>query len=184
MARAQARTPLALEMTTLAGAEAWAGLPTARAPGAIRHWRRLIIENLQNFATLSSMKFVVIGLLVFASLSFPADRKRKSKGPDLDVVELSCHRSGNEVYVDGRVRNTGDKNLERLVLLFDFIDTTGAVITTREGGIEEPVLPPDAEAEFHARIPDPIRAVKINVNAQNKGERELNVGRAGPYTIE
>jgi len=132
------------------------------------------------------MKFALIGLLLLlATLSFPAERKRKPKGgPDIEVVELSCHRSAGEVFVDGRVRNTSDKNLPEIRLLFDFVGTGGAVITTREGTVNDPVFEPDTESEFHARIPDPVRAVRLIVNAQTKGERELRVGKPGPYVIE
>ena len=124
-------------------------------------------------------------LLVLASLSFPAERKRKAKGtPDIEVVELSCHRNATDVVIDGRVRNTGDKKIEGLKLLFDFIGTGGQVLSTREGGIDDPVFEPDTEAEFHSRVPDQVRAVRLNINAQTGSERELRVGKPGPYVIE
>ncbi|MCX6620953.1 MAG: hypothetical protein NTY38_07700 [Acidobacteria bacterium] len=186
MALAQALTPLPLEITRFFGAAALIVAPEASAPELHIHSRLLIIATSRFFAKLTSMKFVLIGLmLLLASLSFPAEKKRKPKGgPDIEVIELSCHRTGLDVVVDGRVRNSGDKSIEGLKLLFDFLGTSGAVISTREGGIEDAVFEPDTEAEFHARIPDPVRAVRLIVNAQTRTERELRVGNPGPYVIE
>lgn len=132
------------------------------------------------------MKFALIALLLLlASLSFPSEKKRKSRGaPDVEIVELACHRTATDVVIDGRVRNSGDKRIEGLRLLFDFLTIGGHVVTTREGGIDDPVFEPGSEAEFHSRIPDPVRAVRLRVNAQTGGERELRVGRPGPYVIE
>ncbi|MCC7496143.1 MAG: hypothetical protein IT160_01110 [Bryobacterales bacterium] len=132
------------------------------------------------------MKSVLIGLLlVLASLSFPAEKKRKPKGaPDIELVELSCHRTATDVVIDGRVRNSGDRKIEGLRLLFDFLSIGGHVVTTREGGIDDAEFEPGSEAEFHSRIPDPVRAVRLYVNAQTGSQRDLRVGKPGPYVIE
>lgn len=128
------------------------------------------------------MKRVLLCWLMLATLSFPADKKRK--GPELEILEVNVKRVEETLAVDGRVRNSGEKPIERLTLVVHVNAPGHQLITTQRGTVEEDVLAPRAEAEFHLQLPTPPRAVEVNIEAVDRGERELRVDKTGPYAIE
>ncbi|MGH9722528.1 MAG: hypothetical protein ACRD8O_20140 [Bryobacteraceae bacterium] len=128
---------------------------------------------------------LLILIVIGAVPGAPQARKGKTpKPPDLEVVECSAHRSDGKIAVDGRVRNSGARPIRGLVLIFDFIATGRAVITTQKGSVDEEVLEPGKESVFRMALTDPVRAVEIRVNAVDRNGRELNVAKAGPFPIE
>ncbi len=129
-------------------------------------------------------RLAIISLLL-ASLLYPAQRKRNQpKPPELEVAEVTARRGEGTVSVDGRVRNCGEKKLRGLKLLFDFMDSDRQTITTKNWKIEDVILEPGDETEFHAQLTDPVRAVFFRVNAEDGGGRELRVDKGGPFPVE
>lgn len=131
------------------------------------------------------MKRVVVLLVAFASLLFAADRKRKpGKPPEVEVVEVVVQRVEGKVTLDGLVRNVSESPIEELVLVFDFLEPDDHVVTRKEGPLEEELLEPGQEAVFQFQTRDPVRAVRLQVNAVAKGGRELRVAKPGPFPIQ
>lgn len=117
-------------------------------------------------------------------LSLPAPAKKQPKPPDIQVLETTAKRTGENIDLDGRVRNTGTKPIQGLTLVFDFLAPGKLVITTQKASIDEDILEPGKEAAFHLVLVDPVRAVKYQLSAVDEEERDLRVGNPGPFPIE
>jgi hypothetical protein len=131
------------------------------------------------------MKRLVAVLLVLAALLCAADRKRKpAKPPELEVLEAKAQRVEGRMLVDGRVRNTGEKPIVSLNLLFDFMNTDAQAVTTRRYAFEDEVLGLGQEAGFQLYLADPVRAVTFQVRAETGRGMDLRVAHAGPFPIE
>ena len=131
------------------------------------------------------MKRVVAALLILASLLYSQGKKRKSpKPPDLTMMKVDARRTDMGISIDGKVKNTGEKTLNGVVLLIDFLAPGKEVLTTKNGPVEAEALAPGEEADFRLQINDQNRAVHIRFNAEDKDKRDLRVENAGPFTIE
>src|SRR5713226_3673698 len=124
----------------------------------------------------------VILVVALAVTSIAAEKKRKP--PDIEVLEASGRRGESKVSVDGRVRNTGEKPIKELTLLFDFMAPGRQVVTTQKAAIEEEILEPGKEAAFHMELNAPPRSVEFQINATDGSGRELRVAKPGPFPIE
>ena len=130
------------------------------------------------------MKFVIPVLLALAILLCAEDKKRKpSKDPEIELIEATCQRSGGRVLLDGRIRNTSDRPLRKIVLTFRFMAPGSQVIASKNGPLDQMLLEPGDEAEFHMQVPSPARAVSFDVSVEASG-RELRLDRSGPFPIE
>jgi hypothetical protein len=124
----------------------------------------------------------VILILVLVAGSPAADKKPKP--PEIEVLEASAHRGERKVSLEGRVRNTGEKPIKKLMLLFNFMAPGKQVITTQKGEIDEELLGKGQEASFHMELNDPPRSVEFSIDASDAGSRSLRVGNPGPFPIE
>jgi hypothetical protein len=132
------------------------------------------------------MRRLFVAFFLLATLLSPAAEKRKqARPPELQILEASVRREEGDVKLDVRVKNSGTKPIAGLVLLFDFLAPGNRVITTKRTEPEDgDVLEPGDEAEFNVRVADPVRAVHVRINSEDKDARELRVGNAGPFAIE
>ena len=130
------------------------------------------------------MRLAIPSLFALAILLSAADQKGKPKPPDIELLEARCQRSESRVLVDGLIRNTSGKPLQKVLLTFRFIAPGRNVVATKNAPIEEEFLEPGAEAEFHMQAPDPGRAVEFDVGATDGGNRDLRLSRTGPFRIE
>jgi hypothetical protein len=106
----------------------------------------------------------------------PADAQKKSgqsKPPEIEVIEITVRRQEGNITADGKVRNCGEKPIKSLNILFDFLDSDRSPLTTQRAIIEEEVLAPGDEAEFHAQVPEPPRATHFRVNFEDGGGKWL-----------
>ena len=125
---------------------------------------------------------IILVLWLLAAVSLAADKKKKP--PDVEILEATAHRGETKVTVDGRVRNSGEKPIKELTLLFDFHAPGKQVVATEKGAIDEEVLEPGQEAAFHMEANTPPRSVAFQINAEDGSHRELRVARSGPFPIE
>lgn len=110
--------------------------------------------------------------------------RKTPKPPDVEVAASSARRNEGRIGLDGRVRNSGEKPIASLTLVFDFLDSDGVLLTSQKSAIEEEVLEPGKEAGFHFELDAPPRAIKYRVNAFDGTGRELRVVKGGPFTID
>ena len=123
-------------------------------------------------------------ILVFALVAVSSAADKKKKPPDLEVLEAAAHRGESKVSVEGRVRNSGEKPIKVLTLLFGFMAPGKQPLTTEKGVIDEEVLEPGQEASFHMEAKDPPRSVEFQIGAEDGSGRELRVAKSGPFPIE
>jgi hypothetical protein len=140
------------------------------------------LRNKRILAALSLFVLLVTGAA--AQRQNRQARTRAPKPPDLEVVEASAHRSEGKISLDGRVRNSGLKPLERLVLIFDLLNASRGVVTTQKAPAEEGLLEPGQESVFRVELNDPVRAVEFRLGATDRNGIDLRVANAGPFIIE
>ena len=130
------------------------------------------------------MKRLAVPLLVLACLALAAFQKPKQQSQNqIEVVEAKAERQERRIMLDGRVKNTGQRVLYRLVLVFDLIDSEQRVISRRKGPIEEDVLEPGEEASFQFYVPDQARAVQFRMGAESEKTGDVEVLKPGPFPI-
>lgn len=134
------------------------------------------------------MKHLVILSLFLMLISSPAaqaDKKAKGhKSSNVEIVEAVARRIPGEIQFDGRVKNTSDRPLIGLVLIFQLRNDDGGVVTAQHGEIDQKVLDPGEEAVFRMSTRDAARAVSVTIDAKDNRRMELEVAGNGPFPIE
>ena len=125
-----------------------------------------------------------LSLLLGTALLLAQGNKKTPKPPDLEVVEVSATRHGDEIHVDGKVKNAGAKPLERVVVIVDFFAPNRKPMVSKRGPVEAEVLEPGEEAEFKLAMSDPGQLVSIELQAVDRKERDLRLSRTGPFSID
>jgi hypothetical protein len=123
-------------------------------------------------------------VLILALAVIPTSAQKKHKPPDLEVLEATAHRGEDKISVDGRVRNSGEKPIKSLTLMFNFLAPGKEAIATEKGEIDEELLEHGKVASFHMEANAPPRAVQFEISAQDGSGRELRVANTGPFAIE
>ncbi|HWR49484.1 MAG TPA: hypothetical protein VN428_00145 [Bryobacteraceae bacterium] len=125
-------------------------------------------------------------LLVPAALAAAQKTKRKKDGqpPELEVLAFGARRRSGVLEIDGRVRNCGERTLEKVLLIFHVVSPDGKVVTTQKGQLDPAVLEPGEESGFEWQARDHARAVTVMIGATNRGEDELVLLKPGPYPID
>jgi hypothetical protein len=135
---------------------------------------------------------ISVALLTFAcwaalqpTVCVSAQKKGKSgKPPEVELVEISGRRMEGRIAMEGRVKNVGEKPINKLRLLFDFFAPGHQPLETKRGDIETELLAPGEDAEFHWELPDPPRSVEFEIRMMDGQARELRTSKSGPFTIE
>jgi hypothetical protein len=131
------------------------------------------------------MRLWLLVVLVAGTLtSAPAQKKKAPKPPEVEVTEAMAQRQEGRVSLDVRLRNCGEKPIRKLVLLFDFLDAGNKVVTTKKGGIDQDILAPGEDVEFHGQVEDNSRAVAIRARFEDADERDLRLVKDITVTIE
>ena len=128
------------------------------------------------------MRRVGLGLLLLALVASGAQKKRRAL--EILVVETAVRRGEGIITVDGKVRNTGERPIQGLTLLFDFLAPGRQVMTTQKIQMEEPVLAPGQEAVYRGALTDPVRSVRYRFHAADEAGRDVRVDNGGPFSIE
>ena len=130
------------------------------------------------------MRALQLALIMALACVAPAQKRSAPKPPEIEMIDASAQRQDDRLTIDGRIRNCGEKPIKRLVLLFDFLDPANVVLSTKRGSIDEEVLPPGEEREFHSQVEDNARAVAVRVNFEDGDGRELRAEKSVSLQIE
>src|SRR5262249_17434446 len=130
--------------------------------------------------TVKTLQIVLV--LSLALTSTAADKKKKP--PEVQILQASAHRGESKVSLEGRLRNSSEKRIKTLMLLFDFMAPGRQGVTAQKAPIDEELLEPGGEAVFHMELNDPPRSVEFQINAADGSGRELRVAGGGPFPIE
>ena len=122
--------------------------------------------------------------LAIVAVSIPTASQKKPKPPDVQVIEARAHRGDGKILMDGRIRVTAEKPLRGLVLVFDLISPENGVVATKTDRLEEELLEPGEERAYHSETTEQPRAVRYQVRAFDRAERDLRLANAGPFPIE
>jgi hypothetical protein len=123
-------------------------------------------------------------LLALCACLVGGQNKKAPKPPDLEIVEVVATRHGDEIHVDGKVKNTSGKPLEKVVIVVDFFAPNRKPMVSKRGPVEAEVLEPDEEADFKLAMADPGQLVNIELQAVDRRERDLRLSRSGPFSID
>jgi len=131
----------------------------------------------------------VLVLLLSLLPAAPAQKERKQKDdgpkpPDIIVLEFKAHREPGLVIFQGAVRNNSAKSIRGIVLIFEFLEGDGKMITRKTTVVTESAVAPGQESGFEVQTVDPVRAVQVRVDAEDKDGRYLRLDTQGPYDIE
>jgi len=111
--------------------------------------------------------------------------KKKAKGaPDLAFTSLEIKREESNVVIEGVVKNVSGKPIKGVVLYFEFLESQGRMISRMKTDATEHVLDDGEEVEFQTQTPDPVRAVDVRIDAEDKAARYLIPDKPGPHRIE
>jgi hypothetical protein len=126
------------------------------------------------------LRFIVMCLALAAS-----GAEKKKKAPDIEVLEVKVHRIEGKLTLDGRVRNTGEKTIQGLILMFDFLAPGKVPLTTQKTSVDEEILEPGKDGTFRAEMVDPVRAVECHLSAaEDKNGRDLRLAKVYKTNIE
>ena len=135
--------------------------------------------------TLAVMRVLAAAVLLAVCLgAAPQKQESRKKPPDVEVVETSVRRNGDDFTLDGRIHISSEKPVRGLVVVFDFFSPEGSVIATQKTQVSEDDLEPGKEASYQALAPASPRAVRYKLRAFDVNEKELRIANAGPFAIE
>ena len=126
----------------------------------------------------------IVAALALVWLCVPAAAQRKPKPPDIQVVEAKARRAEGKILMDGRVRVTAEKPLRGLVVVFDLMSPENGVVASETAVLDEEPVAHGEERSYHSETSDHPRAVRYQVRAFDRAERELRVANVGPFLIE
>lgn len=121
--------------------------------------------------------------MALGSTAWGAERKKKPKPAEILFVDVISRREGEVITVDGKVKNTGERPADGVILKFDFLDTSKVPLTTQRGAIDDESLEPGEECEFRFQVDAPPRSVFIRVEAFGGNGMDIKASNTGPFTI-
>jgi hypothetical protein len=71
-------------------------------------------------------------------------------GYDIQLVRLGSTTSGRTFRVEGEVQGVASRNLVNVMVIVDFLDSRGRVLSTAQAMLEPPTLLPSSRATFQA----------------------------------
>ncbi|HYP09011.1 MAG TPA: hypothetical protein VER03_22480, partial [Bryobacteraceae bacterium] len=77
-------------------------------------------------------------LLILAAVPVAYSQKKapQAKPPVIQVVDAAAHRDDAQLAIDGKLKNTGERSAEDLVIIVDVLDSDKRTISTLKGGSE------------------------------------------------
>jgi hypothetical protein len=133
----------------------------------------------------NSLRLMVLCAFLAGTLAAQDQKAQDHKGKPapVDVIEMKARRADDIIEVTAHVKNTGEKPLKGLQIIFKFENNDGAPISTEEMKIDETRFMPGAESTLNVQLRDSPRATEILLGAETSGA-EVTVANAGPYQIE
>lgn len=127
--------------------------------------------------------FIFLGAT--ASLCLAQGKKgKKPKLPDVEIVSVKFLRDGENIEIEGSVRNSGEKTVTGLVLFFNFFSPNKESLTIQNAKVDADRVEVGEAVEFRFALKAPPRATAVLVEAQDKTQRDLNVANNGLFPIE
>jgi hypothetical protein len=150
-----------------------------------RHTVSVVRRHCYNEQIRRMTRRTVIAALAAISLASAQKKSAQSpKGPDIELIEAAAQVEGSRVNIDGRVKNSSERPIKKMIVIFEMLDPSNNVLTKQQGPIEEAVLEPGDEGNFHAQIAWHARAHAFRVSFEDGSGRDLRAEKTGPFPIE
>jgi hypothetical protein len=130
------------------------------------------------------MRTLLLLVLAAVPAAYPQKKAPQPKPAFIEVVEVAAHRDPTQLNIDGKLKNTGERTANELIIMVDVLDSDKRTLTTQKGGSDPASIEPGEEGEFHAQMALPPRAVYIRLSFEEPGGRYLKANNTGPFTIE
>jgi hypothetical protein len=128
---------------------------------------------------------IALALLLAGSLVLGAQKKpNRDTRALIEVVELRAERLEGKIAIDGIVKNAGIRPIPGPILLINLLESGKKVIAQRRGSLEQEVLEPGEEVDFHFYVAEHARAVWVSVGAESARLVDVGVAKSGPFPIE
>lgn len=130
------------------------------------------------------MRALLVLLLAVVPMAFPAKKPPQPKPPMIQVLEASAHREQDQLNIDGKLKNTGERPAPDLVVIVDVLDSDKQPLITKKGSSDPETIEAGQPGEFHAQMPLPPRAVYIRLSFEEGNTRDIKAANTGPFAIE
>ncbi|HYI95280.1 MAG TPA: hypothetical protein VEX68_17195 [Bryobacteraceae bacterium] len=130
------------------------------------------------------MRSLLLTLLATTLVAYQGKKAPQLKPPLLDVIDLTAQRDQALLVIDCKLKNTGERPAEKLVIIVDVLDSDKRAITTQKGGSDPESIEPGEHAEFNAQMRLPPRAVYVRLSFEDGAGRDVKANSAGPVAIE
>ncbi|MGD0014590.1 MAG: FxLYD domain-containing protein [Bryobacteraceae bacterium] len=135
---------------------------------------------------MAATRRLVLLLAPALMLAAAGEQARRPSPTRIEMVEVKIRRVPEDgtVSVEGRLRNSGERPIRGLHVVFRVLAPGGEEVARQRGNVEEDPFESGQEYEFHWQMKDPVRGVEVRVVARDTAGHEVEVQKAGPYTIE
>lgn len=142
--------------------------------------RNAVFFKLKVLAMLRSFVAILTCVFLLTAGAAAAGKKRA----DIQILDFKAERADDLISVHAKVKNIGERTLQQVNIIFRFVDTQHATVTTQRTALEKLSLAPGEESEIDAQMQDAPRAVWVMILAERSGGVETRVAGDGPYTVE
>jgi hypothetical protein len=130
------------------------------------------------------MRSLLLLFMAAALVAYQGKKAPQLKPPVLEILEISAHRDQELLAIDCKLKNTGERPAEDLVVIVDVLDSDKRAITTQKGASEPESIDPGEAGEFHAQMRLPPRAVYVRLSFEDGGGRDVKATNVGPFAID
>lgn len=130
------------------------------------------------------MRTLFLLILAAVPAAFPQKKAPQLKPPAIEVVEAAAHRDDSQLNIDGKLKNSGERTASELFIVVDVLDSDKRTLTTQQGASDPASVEAGGEAEFHAQMALPPRAVYFQLSFKESGGRYLKATNTGPFAID
>jgi hypothetical protein len=152
--------------------------------GSVSVKRNEVFFKLKVLAMLRSFVLLFASMLTCVFLLSTGAVAAGKKRADIQILEFKAERGDDLISVHAKVKNIGERTLQRVNIIFRFVDTQHATVTTQRTALEKLSLAPGEDSEIDAQMQDAPRAVWVMILAERSGGVETRVAGDGPYTVE
>jgi hypothetical protein len=122
-------------------------------------------------------------LLSLAVTALVPGQQRKP-GPEIELLDVTAKLEEGRIHVDGHVKNTGDRSVRKLNIIYEMLDSDRRVLTRQQGPVEAPELAPEQECDFHAQMAKHARSVYMQLSFEDGSGRDVRSKNGKPFPIE
>jgi hypothetical protein len=130
------------------------------------------------------MRSLLLILLAATLGAYQGKKAPQLRPPALEVNDMTAQRDQELLVIDCKLKNTGERPAEKLVVIVDVLDSDKRAITTQKGGSDPESIEPGEQADFNAQMRLPPRAVYVRLSFEDGAGRDIKSNKTGAVAIE